>query len=73
MPQTGYKTATIRESAYSLAQTQAEREGISVSELVGKAVNSYVHRREDLEERVRIVLSALDSSEGSSLFRRSAN
>ncbi len=64
MPQAGYKAVTIKETSYDMARQQAVRDGVSISETISKAVQRYVNRKQEFEERVRDVLRAMDETEG---------
>jgi ribosomal protein L31E len=63
MTKEGYKTVIIRKEIHELVSKQAQSEGVSIAEIVNKAVERYVHTRKDLEERIKLVIQTLDRLE----------
>lgn len=63
MPRTGFSSPTIPDATYNLARQQAEREGISTSELIAKAIRRYVNFRQEREETAMIVLETMERIE----------
>jgi len=63
MTKEGYKTVIIRKEIHELVTKQAQSEGVSIAEIVNKAVERYVHKRKDLEERIKLVIQTLDRLE----------
>jgi len=60
MTKEGYKTVIIREKIHELAAKQAQSEGVSMAEIVNKAIEQYVNKRKDLEERIKAIAQTLD-------------
>ena len=63
MPREGFNSPTVPNSAYELAKKQAEKEDISVSQVIVKAIQRYVNQKNEKEETIKDVLRVLDKLE----------
>ncbi len=63
LPQAGYKAVTIRDDAYNMAKQEAERQEVSIGEIILKAVNRYVNKRVEREETIKAVLDVIEKAE----------
>lgn len=60
MKKGSYNTVKIYADSYELAKQQAKKEETSIMEIVSKAIENYVIKRKDLEERALLLIKLLD-------------
>lgn len=60
MPVDGFRVATIRKNIWGLAKKHAAKEGISVPELIAKAVQRYIDRKLETEEELRMLMEVYE-------------
>ncbi len=58
-----YKCVKIRVNSYDLARKEAEKQKIPIMDLISRAIETYVTKRKDLEDRARLVIKLLDEQE----------
>ena len=55
-----YNTVKIHKDSYELARKQAAKEELPIMRIISKAIEIYVTKRKDLEERARLLIKLLD-------------
>ncbi len=59
MAKPGFRSITVRERAFALAQKNAEKEKLSVAEVVERAVDRYVNTTNEAEEKIRKAITIM--------------
>jgi hypothetical protein len=63
MPKIGFKSVTITDITYQIAQRQANQDGTSITEVISKALVAYINKRLDIEDKQRTAFKIIQETE----------
>jgi len=63
MPYKGYRSISVRDEVAKLAEKRAKEDGVSLAQLVERAIMMYIDSRYRLEEKGRIIAKILEELE----------
>lgn len=64
MPHMGFKSITVSEETYALAERMANQDNVSLPKLIRDALETYFSKKLQTKEKVKIIAEVLEQQEG---------